>query len=244
MHRGAGGSRAASRQRQLPLPSVAAPPWLDPGSAAQQQRSASAMASPGHRDAPELPDFSLLKRLARDQLVYLLEQVGGGGQGGKRPGGLDPDAALPSLPPSLLQLPGKKDLFIEADLMSPLDRIANVSILKVPALLLLLRPRPWPAPRDGWTRRLLPGWRLGSLRGAAGRGSARRGAARCGKGSFRPGSSQHWAGCGEVPVRWRCPRSLSCRQPTALSSRPSPQQHEVDKLYKVESKPAHSTSDQ
>eukprot|EP00061_Rhincodon_typus_P015047 g42504.t1 len=28
------------------------------------------------------------------------------------------------------KLPGKKDLFIEADLMSPLDRIANVSILK------------------------------------------------------------------------------------------------------------------
>nr|XP_032650095.1 vacuolar protein sorting-associated protein 33B isoform X3 [Chelonoidis abingdonii] len=28
------------------------------------------------------------------------------------------------------QLPGKKDLFIEADLMSPLDRIANVSVLK------------------------------------------------------------------------------------------------------------------
>ncbi|KAL8197329.1 UNVERIFIED_CONTAM: Vacuolar protein sorting-associated protein 33B [Gekko kuhli] len=60
------------------------------------------MASPGlQRDAPELPDFGLLKRLARDQLVYLLEQ-----------------------------LPGKKDLFIEADLMSPLDRIANVSLLK------------------------------------------------------------------------------------------------------------------
>ncbi|XP_024118972.1 vacuolar protein sorting-associated protein 33B [Oryzias melastigma] len=53
------------------------------------------------RDTPELPDFSLLKRLARDQLVYLLEQ-----------------------------LPGKKDLFIESDLMSPLDRIANVSTLK------------------------------------------------------------------------------------------------------------------
>ncbi|XP_047437339.1 vacuolar protein sorting-associated protein 33B [Mugil cephalus] len=53
------------------------------------------------RDSPELPDFSLLKRLARDQLIYLLEQ-----------------------------LPGKKDLFIEADLMSPLDRIANVSTLK------------------------------------------------------------------------------------------------------------------
>lgn len=35
----------------------------------------------------------------------------------------------------VLQLPGKKDLFIEADLMSPLDRIANVSILKVPAPL-------------------------------------------------------------------------------------------------------------
>lgn len=29
------------------------------------------------------------------------------------------------------QLPGKKDLFIEADLMSPLDRIANVSTLRV-----------------------------------------------------------------------------------------------------------------
>ncbi|OBS60690.1 hypothetical protein A6R68_08156 [Neotoma lepida] len=59
------------------------------------------MAFPHRLDAPELPDFSLLKRLARDQLIYLLEQ-----------------------------LPGKKDLFIEADLMSPLDRIANVSILK------------------------------------------------------------------------------------------------------------------
>ncbi|XP_035538365.1 vacuolar protein sorting-associated protein 33B [Morone saxatilis] len=59
------------------------------------------MAHSARRDSPELPDFSLLKRLARDQLVYLLEQ-----------------------------LPGKKDLFIEADLMSPLDRIANVSTLK------------------------------------------------------------------------------------------------------------------
>uniref|UniRef100_A0A452S2F9 VPS33B late endosome and lysosome associated n=1 Tax=Ursus americanus TaxID=9643 RepID=A0A452S2F9_URSAM len=62
------------------------------------------MAFPHRPDAPELPDFSMLKRLARDQLIYLLEQ-----------------------------LPGKKDLFIEADLMSPLDRIANVSILKVPS---------------------------------------------------------------------------------------------------------------
>ncbi|ELW62817.1 Vacuolar protein sorting-associated protein 33B [Tupaia chinensis] len=59
------------------------------------------MALPHRPDAPELPDFTMLKRLARDQLIYLLEQ-----------------------------LPGKKDLFIEADLMSPLDRIANVSILK------------------------------------------------------------------------------------------------------------------
>ncbi|CAH2274185.1 vacuolar sorting-associated 33B [Pelobates cultripes] len=50
---------------------------------------------------PELPDFTILKRLARDQLIYILEQ-----------------------------LPGKKDLIIEPDLMSPLDRIANVSILK------------------------------------------------------------------------------------------------------------------
>ncbi|XP_037304284.2 vacuolar protein sorting-associated protein 33B [Pungitius pungitius] len=59
------------------------------------------MAQSARTDCPELPDFSLLKRLARDQLIYLLEQ-----------------------------LPGKKDLFIEADLMSPLDRIANVSTLK------------------------------------------------------------------------------------------------------------------
>lgn len=59
------------------------------------------MAHTSWRDAPDLPDFSLLKRLARDQLIYLLEQ-----------------------------LPGKKDLFIEADLMSPLDRIANVTTLK------------------------------------------------------------------------------------------------------------------
>ncbi|KAM6308551.1 vacuolar protein sorting-associated protein 33B [Aegotheles albertisi] len=59
------------------------------------------MAAAGRRDAPEPPDFGILKRLARDQLIYLLEQ-----------------------------LPGRKDLFIEPDLMSPLDRIANVSILK------------------------------------------------------------------------------------------------------------------
>lgn len=33
------------------------------------------MAFPLRPDAPELPDFSMLKRLARDQLIYLLEQV-------------------------------------------------------------------------------------------------------------------------------------------------------------------------
>lgn len=33
------------------------------------------MAFPHRPDAPELPDFSMLKRLARDQLIYLLEQV-------------------------------------------------------------------------------------------------------------------------------------------------------------------------
>ncbi|XP_053472670.1 vacuolar protein sorting-associated protein 33B [Ictalurus furcatus] len=59
------------------------------------------MAHTGRKDAPELPDFALLKRLAKDQLIYLLEQ-----------------------------LPGRKDLFIDADLMSPLDRIANVTTLK------------------------------------------------------------------------------------------------------------------
>lgn len=35
----------------------------------------SPMAFPHRLDAPELPDFSMLKRLARDQLIYLLEQV-------------------------------------------------------------------------------------------------------------------------------------------------------------------------
>ncbi|XP_029000592.1 vacuolar protein sorting-associated protein 33B [Betta splendens] len=59
------------------------------------------MAHSARKDSPELPDFSILKRLAKDQLIYLLEQ-----------------------------LPGKKDLFIDADLMSPLDRIANVSTLR------------------------------------------------------------------------------------------------------------------
>lgn len=59
------------------------------------------MAHSARRDAPLLPDFAMLKVLAKDQLIYLLEQ-----------------------------LPGKKDLFIEGDLMSPLDRIANVTTLK------------------------------------------------------------------------------------------------------------------
>lgn len=36
------------------------------------------MAFPHRLDAPELPDFSMLKRLARDQLIYLLEQVSAG----------------------------------------------------------------------------------------------------------------------------------------------------------------------
>ncbi len=40
-------------------------------------------------------------------------------------------SSLLCLPLFVTQLPGKKDLFIEADLMSPLDRIANVSTLKV-----------------------------------------------------------------------------------------------------------------
>ena len=40
-------------------------------------------------------------------------------------------AFITSLVIFILQLPGRKDLFIDADLMSPLDRIANVSTLKV-----------------------------------------------------------------------------------------------------------------
>ncbi|NWV15303.1 VP33B protein, partial [Ptilonorhynchus violaceus] len=44
------------------------------------------------------------------------------------------------------QLPGKKDLFIEADLMSPLDRIANVSILKQHDVDKLYKVETRPAP--------------------------------------------------------------------------------------------------
>lgn len=65
--------------------------------------------------------------------------AGGGNSGGKEPlisaSGdwirRGSDLLAPRCPFPSLQLPGKKDLFIEADLMSPLDRIANVSILKV-----------------------------------------------------------------------------------------------------------------
>lgn len=91
------------------------------GTAASRRRSAprggSAMASTARRDAPEPPDFGILKRLARDQLIYLLEQ-----------------------------LPGRKDLFIEPDLMSPLDRIANVSVLKQHEVDKLYRVENRPAP--------------------------------------------------------------------------------------------------
>lgn len=38
-------------------------------------RRVSSMAHSARRDSPELPDFAILKRLARDQLIYLLEQV-------------------------------------------------------------------------------------------------------------------------------------------------------------------------
>lgn len=51
-----------------------------------------AMAFAGRRDVPEPPDFGILKRLARDQLIYLLEQVrhtaaSGGHQPGRERGG-------------------------------------------------------------------------------------------------------------------------------------------------------------
>lgn len=44
------------------------------------------MASTARRDAPEPPDFGILKRLARDQLIYLLEQVRAGGGRWRGPG--------------------------------------------------------------------------------------------------------------------------------------------------------------
>uniref|UniRef100_A0A8C5N7E9 Uncharacterized protein n=1 Tax=Gouania willdenowi TaxID=441366 RepID=A0A8C5N7E9_GOUWI len=34
------------------------------------------MAFSSRTDSPKLPDFSMLKRLVKDHLVYLLEQVG------------------------------------------------------------------------------------------------------------------------------------------------------------------------
>uniref|UniRef100_A0A8B9FUS0 Vacuolar protein sorting-associated protein 33B n=1 Tax=Amazona collaria TaxID=241587 RepID=A0A8B9FUS0_9PSIT len=70
-----------------------------------------AMASAGRRDAPEAPDFGILKRLARDQLIYLLEQVRAGSPGpgcrGRGCGGggvgagssrCEPPARLPAAP--------------------------------------------------------------------------------------------------------------------------------------------------
>ncbi|XP_055571153.1 vacuolar protein sorting-associated protein 33B isoform X1 [Falco cherrug] len=89
------------RRRALPPRGSAGAAAAFGGSGGRAAHRRPAMAFAGRRDVPEPPDFGILKRLARDQLIYLLEQ-----------------------------LPGKKDLFIEADLMSPLDRIANVSILK------------------------------------------------------------------------------------------------------------------
>lgn len=47
----------------------------DPLRAPRAAPVTAAMAFPNRPDAPELPDFSMLKRLARDQLIYLLEQV-------------------------------------------------------------------------------------------------------------------------------------------------------------------------
>lgn len=50
-------------------------PRCKSGRSHQRLAGAAAMAFPHRPDAPELPDFSMLKRLARDQLIYLLEQV-------------------------------------------------------------------------------------------------------------------------------------------------------------------------
>lgn len=123
--------------RRLPPPRGSG--RASPALARSGWRPGPAMALSGRRDAPEPPDFGILKRLARDQLVYLLEQVRGrpgrgsrrgAGGGGREGPGAGSRGCWPM--PPCPQLPGTKDLFIEADLMSPLDRIANVSILKVP----------------------------------------------------------------------------------------------------------------
>lgn len=89
------------------------------------------MAHTGRKDAPELPDFALLKRLAKDQLIYLLEQVQGSVHSecsSQVTAGVELCGKRDHF---VFQLPGRKDLFIDADLMSPLDRIANVTTLKV-----------------------------------------------------------------------------------------------------------------
>ncbi len=102
------------------------------------------MAHTERRDAPGMPDFSLLKRLARDQLIFLLEQV-------PWPYTVSSEKhfafwiRIVNLNIHVLQLPGKKDLFIDADLMSPLDRIANVTILKVWNHVIHFRRKYWHA---------------------------------------------------------------------------------------------------
>lgn len=108
------------------------------------------MAHTERRDAPGLPDFSLLKRLARDQLIFLLEQVTWPSTVSlNSPVSSEKDFAFwicfVNVNMHVLQLPGKKDLFIDADLMSPLDRIANVTILKVWNHVIHFRRKYWHA---------------------------------------------------------------------------------------------------
>lgn len=90
--------------------------------------------------------------------------MGGAGEGWERPRGSGrgwgPGCGVcrrRPTPPDRPQLPGRKDLFIEPDLMSPLDRIANVSVLKVPRGLgsgpgVPALPADSPAPRPAAAR--------------------------------------------------------------------------------------------
>lgn len=69
------GCHGTARFRRVRRRRVPAAPRLRSGVPGAEPVPAMALA--GRRDAPEPPDFGILKRLARDQLVYLLEQVRG-----------------------------------------------------------------------------------------------------------------------------------------------------------------------
>uniref|UniRef100_A0A8C4UP65 Vacuolar protein sorting-associated protein 33B n=1 Tax=Falco tinnunculus TaxID=100819 RepID=A0A8C4UP65_FALTI len=186
------------------------------------------MAFAGRRDVPEPPDFGILKRLARDQLIYLLEQVRGrpgrlpgvgvgpAGRRGRAPeGSRTPGAAVGRRRergrPGRGLVPAREGDWAPG----PAPRGSRCGIGSTPGL-----PS---APREeGPVHRGRPDEPSGPHRQRLHP-----------KGTTGPGRA---AGCAAHTAR----AASSAHSHPSLSL----QQHEVDKLYKVDSRPALSTSDQ